>query len=93
MTTRAEVIGCAVALLLVPAFAGICLAAGADTSTATAPPVSTSVAMQSYGANNPKCSEWTDGCVVCKKDGCSNIGIACQPKEISCRDTLSKPDK
>jgi hypothetical protein len=86
-------IGGVVALLLAPIFVGPCLAADGDEPTATAQPVPTSVPMQSYGANNPKCSEWSDGCVVCTKDGCSNIGIACQPKEISCRATLSEPDK
>jgi hypothetical protein len=86
-------IGSAVALLFAPAIAGSCLAAGADTPAVTTPPESTNVPIQSYGENDPKCSEWTDGCVVCTKGGCSNIGIACQPKAISCRDTPSKPDK
>jgi hypothetical protein len=35
------------------------------------------------------CLEWTDGCRVClqQKDGsaaCSNIGIACVPREARC---------
>ena len=31
------------------------------------------------------CMAWTDGCRNCKRDGgCSNIGIACQPKEVTC---------
>jgi hypothetical protein len=93
MTTRGQVIGGAVALLLGPIFAGAGLAADVEVPTVTAPPVSSSIPMQRYGENNPKCLEWTDGCVVCRKDGCSNIGIACQPKDISCRDTLPKPDK
>ncbi len=41
-------------------------------------------------ANQPHCSRWTDECVSCTRgaDGeapiCSNIGVACQPKEIRC---------
>jgi hypothetical protein len=40
-----------------------------------------------YGRLDKACAEWTDGCRVCSQAGCSNIGIACQPKEeISCTD-------
>ncbi len=43
----------------------------------------------SMQAGLPACLAWTDGCVICeRKEGrtlCSNIGIACQPKELSCR--------
>jgi hypothetical protein len=46
--------------------------------------------MQSYGEHNKDCLEWTNTCVNCVRDqssknfSCSNIGIACQPKEVSC---------
>lgn len=35
------------------------------------------------------CKQWTDGCRVCRtgEDGkvtCSNVGMACQVKEIAC---------
>ena len=44
------------------------------------------VAVQAYGAANPACSEWSDGCVVCVRGGkCSTPGIACQPGEIACK--------
>ncbi len=92
MTARAQRIAGAFAFLLCPAFASMRPAAGEETPTAV-PAATNGVATQSYGLNDPKCLEWTDGCVVCTKDGCSNIGIACQPKAISCRDPLSKPDK
>jgi hypothetical protein len=36
------------------------------------------------------CVAWTDGCRNCTKDGCSNIGIACQPSEVRC---LSRPSQ
>jgi len=45
---------------------------------------------QSYGEHNKDCLEWTDTCVNCVRDqssenfGCSNIGIACQPKDVTC---------
>jgi TPR repeat protein len=35
--------------------------------------------------DNKECLEWNDGCVNCTRGGClNNIGIACQPKEITC---------
>ncbi|HXY57622.1 MAG TPA: hypothetical protein VEH76_03485 [Methylocystis sp.] len=42
-----------------------------------------------FGADNPQCLEWTDGCVVCKRldaatAACSTPGVACLPKETSC---------
>jgi|SRR6516162_1097821 len=46
--------------------------------------------MQGYGGRNKDCMEWTDTCVNCVRDqssenfSCSNIGIACQPKEVTC---------
>jgi hypothetical protein len=45
---------------------------------------------QSYGERNKDCLEWTDTCVNCVRAqsgenfSCSNIGIACQPKEVTC---------
>jgi len=46
--------------------------------------------MQSYGERDKECLEWTDTCVNCVRAqsgdnfNCSNIGIACQPKEVTC---------
>jgi hypothetical protein len=37
-----------------------------------------------YGQLNPSCQQWSDGCRVCTREGCSNIGIACQPVEVKC---------
>ena len=34
----------------------------------------------------PDCKSFTDGCRVCSPTVCSNIGIACQPKEWTCND-------
>jgi hypothetical protein len=57
------------------------------------------VAVQSYGRHNMGCMVWTDGCVNCvrQKSGgdfsCSNIGIACQPKEIECTSRIPEPAK
>ena len=45
---------------------------------------------QSYGEHNKDCLEWTDTCVNCVRAqsgdnfSCSNIGIACQPKDVTC---------
>lgn len=42
----------------------------------------------------PNCKSFTDGCRVCSLTVCSNIGIACQPKDWSCNDpdANSKPE-
>ena len=46
--------------------------------------------MQSYGDRNKDCLEWTDTCVNCVRIqsgdnfSCSNIGIACQSKDVTC---------
>ena len=46
--------------------------------------------MQEYGSRNKDCLEWTDTCVNCVRAqsgenfSCSNIGIACQPKDVKC---------
>jgi hypothetical protein len=47
------------------------------------------VSMLGYGDRDRTCAEWTDGCMTCQRaeNGdpvCSNIGIACQPKAITC---------
>lgn len=38
----------------------------------------------------PNCRVFTDGCRTCSHTVCSNIGIACQPKEWVCSDTDPK---
>jgi hypothetical protein len=47
------------------------------------------VSIQGYADKNKLCQEWTDGCRTCTRPEsgdavCSNPGIACQPKAISC---------
>ena len=47
-------------------------------------------AVQAFGAANPTCAEWTDGCIVCLKGtsdapSCSLPGIACEPKPAACK--------
>jgi hypothetical protein len=49
-----------------------------------------------FGRHEKLCIEWTDDCRQCRRAetdaiSCSNIGIACQPKEIRC--TLRKTEK
>ncbi len=43
------------------------------------------VAVQAWGRVHSECAEWSDGCVVCTREGCSTPGIACTPRETSCR--------
>jgi hypothetical protein len=46
--------------------------------------------VQAYGRQDKDCLEWNDTCVNCVRAqsrgdySCSNIGIACQPKEVRC---------
>jgi hypothetical protein len=45
--------------------------------------------LESFGAKNPACMEWNDGCATCRRDAaglahCSTPGIACQPRDIAC---------
>jgi hypothetical protein len=54
--------------------------------------------VQEYGNRNKDCLEWSDTCVNCVRAqsgenfSCSNIGIACQPKEVRCnRHANEKP--
>jgi hypothetical protein len=37
-----------------------------------------------YGQLNQSCQQWSDGCRVCTREGCSNISTACQPTEVKC---------
>src|SRR3954468_282559 len=49
-----------------------------------------SVSFPGYGAVDKTCVRWNDGCSACTVQvvkgslRCSNIGVACQPKEIQC---------
>ncbi len=71
------------------------LAASQDSSTRDAiaaelpVPSAEDVSIQTYGDKNRSCQEWTDSCRTCSRSdaseaACSNIGIACQPKAITC---------
>ena len=46
--------------------------------------------VQWYGRQDKDCLEWSDSCVNCLRAqsggdySCSNIAIACQPKEVRC---------
>jgi hypothetical protein len=43
------------------------------------------VHLHNYGEFDKACVAWIDGCRNCSRDaGCSNLGIACQPKELTC---------
>jgi hypothetical protein len=65
------------------------------------PPVGFSAAddasIHAYGDTDKTCLEWTDGCRTCLRVAntatCPNIGIACQPKPITCvrREEPPKP--
>ncbi len=53
-------------------------------------------AVAAFADDKPNCLEWTDGCIVCKKQpdnsaGCSMVGIACIPVEPICTKTKTNP--
>jgi hypothetical protein len=75
---KSSLIACAAFLLAAPCFAAEL------PLRAKAPPAATDVSIHRYDERNPSCTEWTDGCRICSSDGCSNIGIACQPKTVTC---------
>ena len=52
-------------------------------------PALAEASIHGYGDRDKTCLAWTDSCRTCERgDGdtivCSNIGVACQPAEISC---------
>lgn len=59
-------------------------------------PSADDISVQGYGEKNKTCQEWTDGCRTCSRPEsgeavCSNIGIACQPKAITCAKRADPP--
>jgi hypothetical protein len=47
------------------------------------------ISIHRYGDSDKTCQEWTDGCRTCRRADagdpvCPNIGIACQPKAVTC---------
>jgi len=54
--------------------------------------------IHSFGDTDKTCLEWTDACRTCLRVAntamCPNIGIACQPKPITCvrREEPPKPE-
>jgi len=53
--------------------------------------------MHAFGERDKQCAAWTDDCRICRRNGdtvaCSNIGIACQPKDIRCTAPTPAPEK
>ena len=74
----------AIAILVVAAFT-----LGASAQTPAPNPAAEDASLHGYGDSDKTCQEWTDGCGTCMRSDagepvCPNIGIACQPKAISC---------
>jgi hypothetical protein len=75
--------------------ASVCLACADEIAApppGPAPAESETLSLQGFGAKNPLCREWGDGCSVCLRDDkdaahCSTPGVACQPASIVCRQT------
>lgn len=60
----------------------------APASPAAPAPSEEEATMHAFGERDKQCAAWTDDCRICRRNGdtvaCSNIGIACQPKDIRC---------
>ena len=71
----------------------LALSFGASAQAPSSPPApdlrAEEASLHGYGDSDKTCQEWTDGCRTCQRSGtseplCPNIGIACQPKAITC---------
>ena len=82
-----------IGVLFASLLANFSLAADIKPPRAAKPTVPADISVQAYGRHNPKCVAWTDGCVNCSLGSCSNIGIACQPREIVCTEKSPEADK
>jgi hypothetical protein len=59
---------------------------------------SSEASIHAYGDRDKTCLAWTDKCRSCARGDadaitCSNIGIACQPAEITCTSRPPEPAK
>ena len=94
LPTKVQFAAATIAILL-----AVSAAASAQTSPepqpAPAPSAAEQASMQAFGELNKQCTAWTDECRTCLRTGdqvaCSNIGIACQPKDIRCTARASAP--
>lgn len=77
--------------LALPFVVAVAAPAHADSSKPAKLKEGPPVSIQGYGAQNPACLEWTDGCVLCiRAEGrtqCSTTGIACVPAGLTCKRT------
>jgi hypothetical protein len=65
---------------------------------APAPQSAAEASIHGYGDRDKTCLAWTDKCRNCARAAddavnCSNIGIACQPAEITCTSRPPEPAK
>ncbi|HEX4556124.1 MAG TPA: hypothetical protein VH249_19180 [Xanthobacteraceae bacterium] len=70
--------------------------APAPAPTQAPSPEAAEASIHAYGDRDKTCLAWTDKCRSCARGdadaiNCSNIGIACQPAEITC--TSRPPEK
>ena len=65
---------------------------------APVPQSAAEASIHGYGDRDKTCLAWTDKCRSCARAAddainCSNIGIACQPAEITCTSRPPEPAK
>ena len=90
-------------LLIIPVVLALSMADGhaqtAEPPATPAPqPPAAEPSIHGYADRDKTCTAWTDKCRSCDRADddtvhCSNIGIACQPAEITCTARRSEPAK
>ena len=78
-----------IAMALALAFGGASAQAPKTEPVQGPTPAQEEASLHGFGDADKTCQEWTDGCRTCQRSDagepiCPNIGIACQPKAISC---------
>ena len=73
---------------------------GVRAAPAASVPAAETQSLDAFAAANASCHEWSNGCVVCVRQGdtsdkgafaCSTPGIACTPSRLACRAPVSPP--
>ena len=75
-------------LLIALALAAVVIATVLLAVLLPAAPAPRAPSIAAFGDHDRSCAEWSDGCVVCRRDGhgpaCSTPGIACVRGPVQC---------
>ena len=75
-------------LLIALALAAVVIGTVLLATLLPAAPAPTLPSAAAFGDRDKSCAEWSDGCIVCRRDGhgtaCSTPGIACTRGPVQC---------